>query len=92
MATHEPSQKTVSNIDGFQVIRRLDEHERPNRFLVRRSDGAEAAVLKLLPPESAESQILHQVNPSQSHALQKIRYAPFQLLLEKELYPKYPTN
>ncbi|MDG1703307.1 MAG: protein kinase [Pseudomonadales bacterium] len=62
MATHEPSQKTVSNIDGFQVIRRLDEHEPPNRFLVRRSDGAEAAVLKLLPPESAESQILHQVN------------------------------
>jgi hypothetical protein len=62
MATHEPSQKTVSNIDGFQVIRRLNEHEPPNRFLVRRSVGAEAAVLKLLPPESAESQILHQVN------------------------------
>jgi serine/threonine protein kinase len=62
MSTHEPFQKTISNIDGFQVIRRLGEREPPNRFLVRRSDGAEAAVLKLLPPESPESQILHQVN------------------------------
>jgi len=61
MSTHESFQGTISSIDGFQVVRRLDEEEPPKKFLVKRSDSAEAAVLKVLPLESAESQILRQV-------------------------------
>ena len=61
MSAEASSEKTISTIDGFHVIRRLDDAEPPNALLVKRSDSAEAVVLKLTSPDSTESRILQQM-------------------------------
>jgi serine/threonine protein kinase len=61
MSAEASSDKTISTIDGFHVIRRLDDVEPPNALLVKRSDSAEAVVLKLTSPDSTESRILQQM-------------------------------
>lgn len=61
MSAEASSEKTISTIDGFHVIRRLDDVEPPNALLVKRSDSAEAVVLKLTSPDSTESRILQQM-------------------------------
>jgi serine/threonine protein kinase len=61
MSAEASSDKTISTIDGFHVIRRLDDVEPLNALLVKRSDSAEAVVLKLTSPDSTESRILQQM-------------------------------
>ena len=61
MSAEASSEKTISTIDGFHVIRRLDDVEPPNALLVKRSDSAEAVVLKLTSPDSTESRILQRM-------------------------------
>jgi serine/threonine protein kinase len=61
MSAEASSDKTISTIDGFHVIRRLNDVEPPNALLVKRSDSAEAVVLKLTSPDSTESRILQQM-------------------------------
>lgn len=47
-------------IDGFSIIRSLDTKEPSRTFLVKRSDNADAVVLKMSDPQSIEQQVLQQ--------------------------------
>ncbi len=68
MTDHGTHNAKSAPIDGFAIIRSLDDQEPARTLLVKRSDSSDTAVLKFLPQDSTERLVLQQV--SNSHITQ----------------------
>ena len=62
MTDHGTQHAKSASIDGFAIVRSLDDQEPARTLLVKRSDSSDTAVLKFLSQDSAERLLLQQVS------------------------------